>query len=95
MSTTKPPEILYFTSLHCIACPIIDQYLDEILEETKLNVEVKKIDAKKNPHIAEQYNVLACSTLIFSDFKRIIGKPEKHELFAVICEYVGYHSSLE
>jgi len=95
MNVTQHPKILYFTSPHCLFCHVVERHLKEIVEETKLNLEIRNVDVTKEPELAEEYSVLACPTLIFPGITRIVGHVEKDELFSVIFQFYMYHSCTE
>lgn len=89
MNLMKQHEILYFTSPHCLFCHVVERHLKEIMNETKLNLEIqiREIDVTKEPHLAEEYSILACPTLIFPGVTRIVGNVEKDELHSVIFQF--------
>ena len=87
MNVVKNTEILYFTSPHCLFCHVVERHIKEIVEETKIDLEIREIDVTKEPHLAEEYHILACPTLIFPDVTRIVGNVEKDELFSVIFQF--------
>ncbi len=87
MNIIKQHEILYFTSPYCLFCHVVERHLREIVEETKLNLEIREIDVTIEPHLAEEYSILACPTLIFPGVTRIVGNVEKDELFSVIFQF--------
>ena len=87
MNILKSSEILYFTSPHCLFCHVVERHLKEIVDETNLNLEIREIDVTKDPHLAEEYSILACPTLVFPGLTRIVGNVEKEELFSVILQF--------
>lgn len=94
MNIIKQREILYFTSPHCLFCHVVERHLKEILDETKLELEIREIDVTKEPHLAEEHHILACPTLIFPGITRVVGNVEKEELFSVIFQfYTSFNES--
>jgi predicted DsbA family dithiol-disulfide isomerase len=87
MNVIKQQEILYFTSPHCLFCHVVERHLKEILDETKLELEIREIDVTKEPHLAEEYQILACPTLVFPGVTRVVGNVDKDELSSVIFQF--------
>ncbi len=80
-------EILFFSSPACGPCPIMEKRILEAIDKKKLPIKVKKIDVIKYPEAAEEYDVVACPTLIFPNFMRVCGCYETEIIEELISTY--------
>ncbi len=80
-------EILFFTSPLCGPCPIMQKRLSKAINKKNLPIKVTKIDVLKSPEVAENYDVVACPTLIFPNFMTVCGCYETEILEELVSTY--------
>jgi len=80
-------EVLFFTSPLCGPCPKIEERLTEAIDRKMLPIKVTKIDVLKTPDVAENYDIVACPTIIFPNFLRVCGCYETEILEELITTY--------
>lgn len=80
-------EVLFFTSPLCGPCPKIEKRLLEAINRKMLPIKVTKIDVLKSPKTAEEFDIVACPTIIFPNFLRVCGCYETEILEELITTY--------
>jgi len=86
--TTPALEIMIFvsptTSRH-----VLEKRLRQVVEQRNLPIKVTKINVVKKPEVAEEYDIVACPTLVFSGYMRICGVFEQDDLEEMVTNYFG------
>jgi len=79
-------EILFFTSPFS-PHPKLERRLLKAIEKKELPIKVTKINVLRAPEAAEEYNIVACPTLIFRNFMKVYGNCEREELEELVLNY--------
>lgn len=61
------PTVLYFGSDHCAACPAQARYLQQLADQWRDRVTIRKIDAELETDKATRYGVFTLPTTILVD----------------------------
>ena len=64
---TGQPQLLYFSSAGCAACPTQGRYLEQLAQVWNGRFTLRKIDADTEPETAVQYGVFTLPTTILVD----------------------------
>jgi hypothetical protein len=88
-------EILLFTSPLCGPYPKMEQRLLETINKRNLPIKVTKIDVLSAPEAAEEYDIIACPTLVFRDFMRVCGDCESEDLEDLLSTYCSWSCGLQ
>ena len=68
-------KILYFYGPHCAPCKTVGPALDKLAQDT--GVLLEKLDAESDARVAEQYDISALPTVLFSreggEIVRLVG----------------------
>ncbi|MEM7336854.1 MAG: thioredoxin family protein [Chloroflexota bacterium] len=62
LHTTTLPQLLYFGSESCAACPAQARYIGKISEKWDSQLTIRKVDVDLEPETAVQYRVMSLPT---------------------------------
>ena len=83
MEVPKGNVILEFCSERCVACKTVDAIVKDLLKDYD-DVELIKVDVRKNRDLAKSYGVIALPVLVFlkdgREVDRLKGAKTKEEL---------------
>lgn len=59
---SNKPELLYFSSATCAACPAQASYLEKLASNWQQTLNIRKIDVDTEPETANRYRVMSLPT---------------------------------
>jgi len=82
-NTTVGPEILLFTSKHCVYCAPAEEVLQEVLASYGGKITYRKVDIEKEPELAEKYDILSLPTIVAGN-EQLTSVPDIYKLHSAI-----------
>lgn len=64
---TAEPTLLYFRGDSCAACPTQGRFVDQVAQQWGHRLQIKTIDAEKEPDIAAAYGIFSLPTTVVVD----------------------------